>query len=283
MSDTDEDSALGFTGVRAKRGLMPAGTTRVTIRPPRDHEGLPFDGDTAPPEAFSGTKGAQRCWVPSLKAKQTSLVRPPQLTASFSPWDYTLASHSRGPSPTSSWPTHFQLSPMFSLPTWVIPGRSLADPWPCLLSTPHCLVSCPTGLLLGRSDSSDEKPRSLALCPARKRGCCHAGHNAPPGTGRPGVSSLRGTLGTISRCLEWKRGQAWGEEAAGRCSVAPRPSGETKTHFFVPQGLWYRHPLELPPDDALLEDGRLPGCWEHSGDQACPGGSGHVPGGAYGL
>ena len=134
-------------------------------------------------------------------------------------------------------------------------GDPCPFPCPCMLSIPHCLVSCPSGLSLGRSDSSNEKPCSLALCPARKRGYCHAGHTAPSGTGRPGVSSLRRKLGTISRCLEWKRGQAWGEEAVGRCSLAPSLNRETKTHFFVPQCLWHRLPLELPPDDALLEDG----------------------------
>ena len=33
------------------------------------------------------------------------------------------------------------------------------------------------------------------------------------------------------------------------------------------------HPLELPPYDALLEDGRVPGGGQHGGDQAVPGGS----------
>ena len=44
------------------------------------------------------------------------------------------------------------------------------------------------------------------------------------------------------------------------------------------QGLRHHHPLELPPDDAVLEDGCLPGRRQHSGDQACPGGCGHGPG-----
>ena len=40
--DTDEDSALGFTGVRGMQGLMPAGTTCVIIRPPRTMRGFPL-------------------------------------------------------------------------------------------------------------------------------------------------------------------------------------------------------------------------------------------------
>lgn len=53
---------------------------------------------------------------------------------------------------------------------------------------------------------------------------------------------------------------------------------QMKTGLLPRQGLRHHHPLELSPDDAVLEDGRLPGCRQHSGDQACPGRCGRGPG-----
>ena len=35
--------------------------------------------------------------------------------------------------------------------------------------------------------------------------------------------------------------------------------------------MWTRHPLELPTDDALVEDGRLPCRWKYCGYQTRPG------------
>ena len=57
-----------------------------------------------------------------------------------------------------------------------------------------------------------------------------------------------------------------------------RGRGQMKTGLLPRQGLRHHHPLELSPDDAVLEDGRLPGCRQHSGDQACPGRCGRGPG-----
>jgi hypothetical protein len=37
------------------------------------------------------------------------------------------------------------------------------------------------------------------------------------------------------------------------------------------RGVWADHPLELSPDDALVEDGRLPRRWQHSRHQASSG------------
>nr|XP_058934120.1 cytosolic 10-formyltetrahydrofolate dehydrogenase isoform X1 [Kogia breviceps] len=56
----------------------------------------------------------------------------------------------------------------------------------------------------------------------------------------------------------------------------PRQPGQTQPEPDLDpegahRGLWHCHPLELPLDDAVLEDGRLPGCGEHGGHQACPG------------
>lgn len=66
-----------------------------------------------------------------------------------------------------------------------------------------------------------------------------------------------------------------GRELAGHCG----PGGEERQRptSFVWQGLWHHHPLELSPDDAVLEDSCLPGCREHSGDQACSGERGLTP------
>ena len=35
--------------------------------------------------------------------------------------------------------------------------------------------------------------------------------------------------------------------------------------------MWPCHPLELPSDDALVEDGRLSRSWKHRRDKAGPG------------
>ena len=37
------------------------------------------------------------------------------------------------------------------------------------------------------------------------------------------------------------------------------------------RSVWTCHPLELSPDDALVEDGRLSRSWKHRRDQASPG------------
>ena len=56
-----------------------------------------------------------------------------------------------------------------------------------------------------------------------------------------------------------------------RLSQGLRGRRQMKAGLLPRQGLRHHHPLELSPDDAVLEDGRLPGRGQHSGDQACPG------------
>lgn len=79
------------------------------------------------------------------------------------------------------------------------------------------------------------------------------------------MSVLSGSLVLRVDVRPWVRGR----ELAGHCG----PGGEEgqRPTSFVWQGLWHHHPLELSPDDAVLEDSCLPGCREHSGDQASSG------------
>lgn len=192
----------------------------------------------------------------------------------------SLASYQGGPSPTSSWPTlgtwtlshtppacHVTLGPLSSCQ--VLTHACLLSLSPLPGAMPHQTAS------LDWSHSSDQKPFSVpshhALgrgAPARLDALPHRDLQRQMGaaSSRP-FGAISGSLALVWIAGLGERRKLEGPRWAPSQVERLRPS-------FVRQGLWHCHPLELPPDDAFLEDGRLPGCWEHSGDQACPGGYG---------
>lgn len=110
-------------------------------------------------------------------------------------------------------------------------------------------------------------------CPGGNRGVlCH--HPSWEGAAADGAHSAR-----AGSCTLALGGAGPGEEGGGR-EARQGPRGRAQMEASLPprQGLRHHHPLELPPDDAVLEDGCLPGRGQHGGGQACPGRCGRSPG-----
>ena len=144
---------------------------------------------------------------------------------------------------------------------------------PCVpdrLPGPACPHPCPPAviLLLGRlqavslEDVPVETAASSAITPPGE-GLPQTGHTLP------GQAAVR---------WPWAGPGLERREAAARPRQGPRGRAQMKDSLPPRQGLRHHHPLELPPDDAVLEDGCLPGRGQHGGGQACPGRCGRSPG-----
>lgn len=165
---------------------------------------------------------------------------------------------------------------MSSLPTSVAPGPPCSPM--CLLSPPPLLEPLVPNLVPRLSHSPI---RSHAVSPAMTA-CWEEGLLSDwtygliwaweKGMNCPAAGFLVPRQEPGPEVDVWPRRR----EAVAGPGRDPGQVGTPRSASLVRQGLWHCHPLELPPDDAVLEDGRLPGCWKHSGDQARPGACGCI-------